>query len=109
MSEYSCDYDDLPIKEKPKALSTWQTCPVCKGRGRCYTTPEHDFTQPCKNCFGIGYVKNPNCIHEWQELSPEEARKKGLPHRGPGFHDAYICPKCKSVMTQGYLQYAETI
>ena len=66
------------------------SCPVCKGHGAWhlayYPNTRKDFyaylDASCSQCFGWGYV-DPNtvdatCVHEWVQLSSEEASKRGL-------------------------------
>ena len=64
------------------------SCPVCKGHGGWHLAhyPSHTdnryFDAHCSQCFGWGYVDpsttNATCVHKWQELTTEEAVKRGM-------------------------------
>ena len=66
------------------------TCPVCKGHGAYHLSHDPNtrqgfypyFDASCGQCNGWGYVASNSsdltCIHQWKELSIQEARKQNL-------------------------------
>ena len=83
-------------------------CPKCHGHGKwnlkldAYGTGKH-FQASCGQCNGWGYVqrgsKDETCIHEFRELSQDEARKAGVAHYGMCWH-VYECNHCGKHVAQ---------
>ena len=80
-------------------------CPVCHGYGKwhlqlnAYGDGKH-FDASCYQCSGWGWVekgsKDAICVHDYQEISQEECRDRGVSHYGACWHvDA--CVKCGEI------------
>jgi hypothetical protein len=87
-------------------------CPLCRGYGgwnltlNAYKLPPGmrntkanrasycHFSCCCSQCNGWGWVtaRDTECIHEWHEISAQEAHERGLYHAGNCWH-VYVCAK----------------
>lgn len=77
-------------------------CPACCGYGghhlrlNAYGPGKH-FDCGCYQCGGWGWVekgsKDAECVHEYVEISPEQARAEGAGHFGHCWH-VHKCTKC---------------
>jgi hypothetical protein len=99
---------DFEIKEPPIEWYPDRTCvcPVCHGHGgwnlrvNCYPTHGRPrefghFRCSCNQCNGYGWVtpQETKCIHEFVEISYQEAKALGVRHEGRCWH-VTKCTKC---------------
>ena len=99
------DFTDMD-KKKPHCKDQ-EACPKCKGYGgwnlqlNAYGQGKH-FRMFCCQCWGHGYVdkdsKDATCIHDFHEISAEEARNKGVHHFGRCYHVSE-CSKCGKLIS----------
>ncbi len=106
--EDATDFTDMELMEKPldgypDEPENLVLCPVCNGYGgwnlklNAFRDGSH-FRSNCSQCNGWGWVglKDQDCVHEFEEIGPEESRKRGVRHYGMFCH-VYLCRKCGQI------------
>jgi hypothetical protein len=101
---------DHQLQPKPHMDGYDYLCPLCHGHGgwnlelNAYRLPKGKrstaanrrnfchFRCNCSQCNGWGWViaDDTKCIHDWVEISAQEAEKRGLYHAGRCWH-VYVC------------------
>lgn len=113
------DYTDHVKKELPDYMRDAgyvHECPDCQGYGgwvikrNDYGLPDgmadtaenrakySHFCASCFQCMGWGYVRDEDkdCVHDFHEISADEARKRGAYHGGACYH-VVACSKCDRI------------
>jgi hypothetical protein len=104
-------FTDMAVKDKPGHKDgALVLCPKCKGYGGWILKidaygPGRHFQAACSQCNSWGWVEAPDaeCLHEWRELSVQEARSKGISHFGMCYHvvECKHCGRIRSYDSSG--------